>query len=62
MHQTPEAAILSFARQRENPFPNFEDSREGGMELSQEDHLEAKAHTETPILLGQCKREKLTIA
>ena len=32
------------------------------MELSQEDHLEAKAHTETPILLGQCKREKLTIA
>ena len=33
---------LSFARQRENPFPNFEDSREGGMELSQEDHLEAK--------------------
>ena len=28
------------------------------MELSHEDHLEAKAHTETLILLGQCKREK----
>jgi hypothetical protein len=48
--------------QRENPFPNFEDSREGGMELSHEDHLEAKAHTETPILLGHSKREKQTLA
>jgi hypothetical protein len=43
MHLTPEAATHSaLLGQRENPFPNFEDSREGGMELSQEDHLEAK--------------------
>jgi hypothetical protein len=43
MHLTPEAATHSaLLGQRENPFPNFEDSREGGMELSHEDHLEAK--------------------
>jgi hypothetical protein len=44
MHLTPEAATHSaLLGQRENPFPNLrEDSREGGMELSQEDHLEAK--------------------
>jgi hypothetical protein len=43
MHRTPEAATHSaLLGQRENPFPNFEDSREGGMELSHEDHLEAK--------------------
>jgi len=32
------------------------------MELSHEDHLEAKAHTETLILLGHSKREKQTSA
>lgn len=64
MHLTPKAAIHSaLLGQRENPFPNLrEDSREGGMELSHEDHLEAKAHTETPILLGHSKREKQPLA
>ena len=43
MHLTPEAATHSaLLGQRENPFPNFEDSREGGMELPLEDHLAAK--------------------
>jgi hypothetical protein len=43
LHLTPEAATHSaLLGQRENPFPNFEDSREGGMELSLEDHLAAK--------------------
>ena len=43
LHLTPEAATHSaLLGQRENPFPNFEDSREGGMELPLEDHLAAK--------------------